>query len=38
MPRRANNAWNVNNAGYHNNNNANNSYRAQPDCVKTSTV
>ena len=28
-----NNVWNVNTAGYLNNNNANNAYRAQPDCV-----
>ena len=29
-----NNVWNVNTAGYlNNNNNANNAYRCQPDCV-----
>ena len=28
-----NNVWNVNTAGYLNNNNANNAYRAQPDCA-----
>ena len=29
-----NNVWNVNSAGYlNNNNNANNAYRAQPDCA-----
>lgn len=29
----SNNAWNVNASGYLNNNNANNSYAAVPDCA-----
>ncbi len=29
----SNNAWNANTGGYLNNNNANNAYRCQPDCV-----
>ena len=30
----SNNVWNVNSGGNLNNNNANNSYRSLPDCVK----
>ena len=29
----SNNVWNVNSGGYLNNNNANNSYAALPDCA-----
>ena len=34
----SNNAWNVNSSGYLNNNNANNSYAALPDCAYQSLI